>query len=108
MTWYWIALISVAIVLLIYFVLSYIVSRRMSEEMLKPRGANHRSYEQVRREQTELGHVDYEAYDRMEKEPFLLHGEGTDIPGEFIPALVPPAPGGTAQVPHQGAWTLTK
>ncbi len=93
MAWYWIILICILAILFLYFILCLIVSRSMPEKVLKPKGERHRSYELVRQEQTERGHVDYEAYDRMEKEPFLLHSNGEDISGEFIPARVSPVSG---------------
>ncbi|MCC8023572.1 MAG: alpha/beta hydrolase, partial [Clostridiales bacterium] len=84
---------TIGILALLYLLVSAGVALIMPELLLKAKGKRRRTYEQVRREQTALGHVDYEAYDKLEKESFILRGDGADISGEFLPADPSPAPG---------------
>lgn len=93
MAWYWIALICIAGAALLYLVACLVLSAVIPNLLLFPKGNFKRSYEQVRREQEALGHVDYAAWDRMPREPFTLESEGARIRGEFIPPLVPAGPG---------------
>jgi fermentation-respiration switch protein FrsA (DUF1100 family) len=56
--------------------------------MLYPKGKDRkRTFEQVRREQTELGSVDYDAYDKQPKEAFTLHCNEATLECEFLPAI---------------------
>lgn len=89
MAWYWIVLICLAGVALLYLLICWVLSIAMIKLMMFPAGGAKLSYEQVRQEQTALGGVDYNAYDRMPKEPFALQSEGAEIHGELIPAIVP-------------------
>ncbi len=61
--------------------------KSFTKRLLKRLGYIQRSYEQVRREQTSYGGVDYNAYDLLAKEQFVINSHGTDIKCEYIPPI---------------------
>ncbi len=90
MEWYIILLLAAAAIAVFVICLSVIAALVAGTIVTKPGGINHLSFEQVRRIQTELGHVDYDAYDRMEKERFVIHrDDGVEIACEFISSQMP-------------------
>jgi len=79
-----------AAIVFIYLALSLAVSLFYTSLILHPRGnLSRRTFEQVRKEQSEAGAVDYGAYDAMQKEEFTLHTRAADISCEYLPAVVP-------------------
>ncbi|MDR1893842.1 MAG: alpha/beta hydrolase [Spirochaetales bacterium] len=95
MNWPGPVLIGIAALVALLLLISLGLALGMIEILVKPKGAQRRSFEQVRREQQELDGFDFAPYDNAPKEEFLLHGKDADIAGEFIPAQIPPggAPG---------------
>lgn len=93
MSWYWIAGAAAAALLLAYVLACWIVSRKIALFFAVPRGERRHTLDFVRAEQTELGYVDYAAYDAMPKERFRLSCDGVELACEFIPPIVPPPAG---------------
>ena len=88
MAWYWILLLVVAGIAAFVIFLSLIIAAVAIRLITKPKGINRLTYERAREIQTGLGSVDYDAYDRMEKEPFVLRrDDGVELSCELIPAL---------------------
>jgi len=93
MEWYWIILLIAAGITALVFLLGLVIAVVAGNIVTKPKGIHRLSFEQVREIQTKFGGVDYEAYDRMEKEAFTIHREnGVDIACEFIPAIASSSP----------------
>ncbi|MDR0312239.1 MAG: alpha/beta hydrolase [Treponema sp.] len=86
MAWYWIVLTCIAGILLLYFLFCLVISSLFPKTTMIPKGSRHPSFEQVRKDQLSRGHANFDAYDKMDKEPFIINGDGADIVGEFIPA----------------------
>jgi len=97
MAWHWILLFIVAGTAALVFSLSFAVALVASRIITKPKGINRLTVERSREIQTALGSVDFDAYDRMEKEPFTIRrngpkghrgrNDGVELSCEFIPAL---------------------
>jgi pimeloyl-ACP methyl ester carboxylesterase len=93
MSWFAAVLTGIAVLVLLYGIISLGLAWALIETTVKPRGARRRGFEQVRREQHGLDGFDYAPYDQTPKEEFLLHCKDADIAGEFIPAKTPPGGG---------------
>jgi len=94
MAWYWIVLLIAAGIAAFIVLLSLVIAWVAARIVTRPKGINRLTVEASREIQTGLGGVDYEAYDRMEKEQFTIRrDDGVHIACEFIPALKQSAPG---------------
>ena len=94
MSWYWIVLLAAAGAAAFVIVVGLVIALVASHIITKPKGINRLTVEWAREIQTGLGGVDFDAYDRMEKEPFTIRcDDGVELACEFIPALSPPPPG---------------
>ena len=86
MEWYFVFLIVLLILAGVVFIISVAAGIVAGNIVARPKGINRLTFEQVRRIQTKLGSVDYDAYDAMEKESFLLRREdGVELACEFLP-----------------------
>lgn len=82
-----------ALVLLIGFGLALVVTLIVTHPVKKARPG----YQEIKELNIKLGHVDYDAYDQMEKEIFKLPSSGAEINCVLIPASEPPCPGRPAK-----------
>jgi len=93
MEWYFILLLVIAGIAALFLLIGFIAALAASNIIIKPKGINRLSFEQVRSIQTKLG-GDFEAYDHAEKEPFTIdRGNGITLACEFLPAPELPEPG---------------
>ena len=93
MEWYWILLLVLAGIVALFLLVGYGVAIGAALIITKLKGSKIRpNYEQMRAINIKMGHVDFDAYDQMEKEAFTLHRDGAELACEFIPA--PSAPPG--------------
>ncbi|MDR2363638.1 MAG: alpha/beta hydrolase [Spirochaetaceae bacterium] len=83
-------LIGIVILAGLFFLISFCIAWRLTAMRVKPRGAQRRSFEQVRREQHDLDGFDYTPYDREPREEFVIPSGDIAIAGEFVPAKNPP------------------
>jgi len=100
MAWYWIVLLVIAGVAALVLLLSMGVALVASHIITKPKGINRLTFEKAREIQSGLGGVDFEAYDKMEKEAFTIHRDGgVNLACEFIPAPAGKPSASAAQPP---------
>jgi len=98
MAWYWVVLLVAAGIAALIVLIGFVAALVASHIVTKPKGINRLTFEKAREIQSGWGGVDFEAYDRMEKEAFTIHrGDGVDLACEFIPAVSPSPPGQPAK-----------
>jgi len=76
MAWYVILSLSLAGLAAFVVLVSLVIAWVASHIITKPKGINRLTVERAREIQSGLGGVDFEAYDRMEKEPFTIKRDG--------------------------------
>jgi len=86
MEWYFILLLMIAGIAALGVLAGFTAALIASNIIIKPKGINRLSFEQVRGIQAKYG-CDFEAYDNAKKEPFTLdRGNGVTLACEFLPA----------------------
>jgi len=99
MAWYLILLLAIAGIAAFIVLVSLIIAWVASHIITSPKGINRLTFERAREIQSGLGGVDFDAYDKMDKEPFAItrngpkghrgREDGVRLACEFIPAPAP-------------------
>jgi len=80
MAWYQIFLIAVLGLAALFFVVGFLVSAAAGLVITKGKGKRIRpSHARMREINIKMGHVDFDEYDRTEKEAFTIRSNGADI-----------------------------